>query len=83
MSNGSSHEAWSKESSDPERGGQDIKGKAICGQTGEWWFGECPQDIWWGLSAKSTLRTERQTLSKRTIWCTENRVCVGTSGSLR
>ena len=45
MSNGSSHEAWLKESSDPERGGQDIKGKAICGQTGGWWFGECPQDI--------------------------------------
>ena len=36
-----------------------------------------------GLSAKPTLRTERQTLSKGTIWCTENRVCVGTSGSLR
>ncbi len=48
MSNGSSPGAWSKESSDLERGGQYIKGKAICGQIGEWWFGECPQDIWGG-----------------------------------
>ena len=52
MSNGCSPEAWSKDSSDPEKGV--VIWKMSSGHLGV-------------LSAKSTLRDERQTLSKRTI----------------
>ena len=67
MSNGCSPGAWSKDSLDPGRGGQYIKKESHLWTNRRVVIWQMSSGHLGVLSAKSTLRNERQPLSKRTI----------------